>query len=86
MVKFVEEGSEGTQTGSSIAYNNYATYSKVAREGILVGLRRYHFFGMLLKPSHGESQFQVILTPLQVYGPKSGLMSRLLKGISLQWT
>lgn len=60
MVKFVEEKSERTQTGSSIAYNNYATYSKVAREGILVGLRRYHFFGMLLKPHMVNLNFQFV--------------------------
>lgn len=32
----------------------YVDYSKVAREGILVGLRRYCFFGMPLMPSYGE--------------------------------
>ncbi|KAM5547584.1 hypothetical protein ABKV19_001860 [Rosa sericea] len=41
-VKFTQgEGSSGT-------------YSKLIREGILVGLRRYGFFGMLFKPSYVE--------------------------------
>ncbi|KAK9947829.1 hypothetical protein M0R45_003431 [Rubus argutus] len=39
MVKFTQGG------GSGIPYdNNYGTYSRVIREGILVGLRKYGFF------------------------------------------
>nr|XP_011459238.1 PREDICTED: probable RNA-dependent RNA polymerase 5 isoform X4 [Fragaria vesca subsp. vesca] len=41
MVKFAKEE---VQRGQSGACHNYPTYMKVAREGILVGLRRYRFF------------------------------------------
>ncbi|CAN6541027.1 unnamed protein product [Malus baccata var. baccata] len=42
MMKFADEGNG---TGPSNSYNNkYVTYCKVAREGILVGLRRFRFF------------------------------------------
>ncbi|KAK9939776.1 hypothetical protein M0R45_016463 [Rubus argutus] len=41
LVKFAKEV---TQRGHSTYDHNYATYMKVAREGIVVGLRRYHFF------------------------------------------
>ncbi|KAM0969661.1 hypothetical protein TB2_017503 [Malus domestica] len=42
MMKFADEGNG---TGPSNSYNNkYVTYRKVAREGILVGLRRFRFF------------------------------------------
>lgn len=51
MVKFAKEE---VQRGQSGACHNYPTYMKVAREGILVGLRRYRFFGKLLMPSDGE--------------------------------
>ncbi|VVA10487.1 PREDICTED: probable RNA-dependent [Prunus dulcis] len=42
MVKFSDVVTEKVPT--AIKDNNYANYSKVAREGILVGLRRYQFF------------------------------------------
>ncbi|XP_021807143.1 probable RNA-dependent RNA polymerase 3 [Prunus avium] len=42
MVKFSDVGTQKVPTG--FKDNNYANYSKVAREGILVGLRRYRFF------------------------------------------
>ncbi|ONH97965.1 hypothetical protein PRUPE_7G221200 [Prunus persica] len=42
MVKFSDVVTERVPT--AIKDNNYANYSKVAREGILVGLRRYQFF------------------------------------------
>ncbi|BFG39850.1 hypothetical protein CerSpe_261240 [Prunus speciosa] len=42
MVKFSDVVTEKVPTG--FKDNNYANYSKVAREGILVGLRRYRFF------------------------------------------
>lgn len=51
MVKFAKEV---TERGHSTYDHNYATYMKVAREGIVVGLRRYHFFGTLLMLSYGE--------------------------------
>ncbi|KAL6221871.1 hypothetical protein ACLB2K_005263 [Fragaria x ananassa] len=41
MVKFAKEEVQRGQSGSC---HNYPTYMKVAREGILVGLRRYRFF------------------------------------------
>ncbi|CAL2274878.1 unnamed protein product [Prunus armeniaca] len=42
MVKFSDVVTEKVPT--AIKDHNYANYSKVAREGILVGLRRYRFF------------------------------------------
>lgn len=48
MVKFSDVVTERVPT--AIKDNNYANYSKVAREGILVGLRRYQFFGMPFMP------------------------------------
>lgn len=52
MVKFADVATEKIPTG--IKDNNYANYSKVAREGILVGLRRYRFFGTPFMPQYGE--------------------------------
>ncbi|POO00833.1 RNA-dependent RNA polymerase-type [Trema orientale] len=48
-VKFAEEVNGNSGTGSRD--HNYAGYRKIAREGILVGLRRYCFFGELLSNS-----------------------------------
>lgn len=42
MVKFTQGEGSGIPCD-----NNYGTYSRVIREGILVGLRKYGFFGML---------------------------------------
>ncbi|KAJ4708521.1 RNA-dependent RNA polymerase [Melia azedarach] len=42
MVKFAEE--VAGWRSSTINFNDYAKYKKIAKEGILVGLRRYRFF------------------------------------------
>jgi hypothetical protein len=47
MVKFAGE-LVTHRGGSNVHNNNYPTYIKLERKGILVGLRRYHFLGMLL--------------------------------------
>lgn len=47
LVKFAEEMNVGK--GSHAFQESDSIYHKVAQEGILVGLRRYQFFGKLLK-------------------------------------
>lgn len=43
MVKFAEDVFDRHST--SLSGGSFYAYNKIARDGILLGLRRYHFFG-----------------------------------------
>ncbi|KAM5547585.1 hypothetical protein ABKV19_001861 [Rosa sericea] len=79
MVKFAKEE---VQSGQSIAcHHNYSTYMKVAREGILVGLRRYRFF-VFKDGGNEEKKKNPTSSPVKCYFVRVASGAAIDKGVS----
>ncbi|XP_061994035.1 probable RNA-dependent RNA polymerase 5 isoform X1 [Rosa rugosa] len=79
MVKFAKEE---VQRGQSIAcHHNYSMYMKVAREGILVGLRRYRFF-VFKDGGNEEKKKNPTSSPVKCYFVRVASDAAIDKGVS----